>query len=174
MENKSENKVENKKISFKQIISAIEYFIIFSVIFINSVLVGKALKNPDKTPDILGKKAFVIVSGSMIPEIQIGDVVIVNDTTDVKENDIIAFRNHSTVIVHRIIKTMDIDGKTMYQTKGDNNNIADIELVSESNIEGVYIGKIPYIGKLLMFLYNNLAIIVVVVIIILIIKNFVL
>lgn len=186
MENKSENKIDNniesnvrnnvetKKISFKQILSAIEYFIIFSVIFLNSVLVGKALKNPDKTPDLFGKKAFVIVSGSMIPEIQIGDVVIVNETTDVKENDIIAFRNHSTVIVHRIIKTMDIDGEVMYQTKGDNNNIADVELVRESNIEGVYVGKIPYIGKILMFLYNNLAVVVVVVIVILIIKNFVL
>ena len=116
------------------------------------------MNNPNKTPNLFGKKAFIIISGSMIPEIQIGDVVIVNDTRD------------STVIVHRIVKEMNINGEVMYQTKGDNNNVEDKELAPKSTVEGVMIGKIPAIGKVLMWLYNHLSIVIVVLIAILILR----
>lgn len=170
IDNKSSNKSRNKK--YKQVKNIIEYTIIFLVIFANAFLIFQSVRNPSKTPSIAGKKAFVIISGSMIPEIQIGDVVIINDTNDVKINDVIAFRRDSTVIVHRIIKQMDVNGKVMYQTKGDNNNVADSELVEVETIEGKYIGKIPYIGKFLMLLYNNLTIVIVAVIFLLIIRYY--
>ena len=108
----------------------------------------------------------------MIPKIQIGDVVIINETNDVKVDDIIAFRRDSTVIVHRIIKQMEVNGKIMFQTKGDNNNVADSELVEIETLEGKYVGKIPYIGKFLMLLYNNLTLVIVAAIFILIIKYY--
>ena len=138
----------------------------------NVVLIFESVSNPNKTPSIFGKKAFVIVSGSMIPEIQIGDIVIIKDDNNVKIGDIIAFRRDSTVIVHRIINELNVNGDVMYQTKGDNNNIADTELVGINTIEGKYISKIPIIGKALMFLYNNLSIVIVVLIIVLIVKYF--
>ena len=138
--------------------------------FFNAILIFQSINNPNKTPNLFGKKAFIIISGSMIPEIQIGDVAIVNDTDAVKIGDVIAFRRESTVIVHRIVKEMDINGEVMYQTKGDNNNVEDKELAPKSTIEGVMIGKIPAVGKVLMWLYNNLYIVVVVLIAILIIK----
>ena len=160
---------DNKRKKIKDII---EYAIVFLVIIINVSLITKSVKNPNKTPDFLGKKAFVIISGSMIPEIEIGDVVIINDTQDVDINDIISFRRDSNVIVHRIVNKMEVNGKTMYQTKGDNNNIPDTELVDVSDIEGIYINKIPYIGKLLILLYNNLSIVVVIIVLILIVKYY--
>ena len=163
-------KVKNKKSKSKKIINIIEYIIIFLVISANVLLIFQSMNNPNKTPSLFGKKAFVIISGSMIPEIQIGDVVIINDTNDVKVGDIIAFRRDSTVIVHRIVKEMNVNGQTMYQTKGDNNNVEDKELVTVPTIEGLLIGKIPFIGKILMWLYNNLSIVIVVIIIILIIR----
>ena len=165
------NKSENKKM-FKKVNNIIEYTIIFLVIFVNAILIFQSVHNPSKTPSIFGKKAFVIISGSMIPEIQIGDVVVVNETDDVHVGDVIAFRRESTVIVHRIVKEMNINGAIMYQTKGDNNNVEDKELVGMSAIEGVMIGKIPFIGKILMWLYNNLSIVIAVVIILFIIKYY--
>lgn len=171
--NKSEENSKFSKVSkSSKIKDIIEYTIVFLVIIVNVFLIIKSVKNPNKTPDFFGKKAFVIVSGSMIPEIEIGDIVIINDTQDVNINDIIAFRRDSNIIVHRIINKMEVNGKTMYQTKGDNNNIPDTELVDVSDIEGIYINKIPYIGKLLMFLYNNLAIVVVIIVVILIVKYY--
>ena len=166
----NEKKVERSKL--KKIINIIEYVVIFLVIFVNAVLIIESVNNPNKTPSFLGRKAFVIISGSMIPEIQIGDVVLVKETENVHVGDIIAFRRDSSVIVHRIVKEMNIKGNVMYQTKGDNNNIEDAELVDVSTIEGVSTGKIPYIGKVPMWLYNHLYIVIVVLIFILIVKYF--
>lgn len=167
---KKQCKKSNNKL--KKIISIIEYIIVSFIILVNIMIMYKAIHNPNKTPDIFGKKAFVIVSGSMIPQIKIGDIVIINDTKDVKINDIIAFRRDSNVIVHRIVNEMKVNGKVMYQTKGDNNNICDAELVDISDIEGIYAGKVPYIGNILIMLYNNLAIVVVIVVVILIIRYY--
>lgn len=156
----------------KKIINVIEYIVIFLVIFVNAMLIIKSTREPDKTPDLFGKKAFIIVSGSMIPTIQIGDVVFVDANKQVETGDIIAFRKNTSVIVHRVIKSIDLEENTMFQTKGDNNDTADLELVTADKVEGVYQFKIPYIGKLLMLLYNNLAIVIVIVVVILLIKNF--
>lgn len=164
--------IKKQNTKFKKVKNIIEYIIIFVVILINGILIFQAKDNPNKTPSFFGKKAFVIISGSMIPEIQIGDIAIVNNTDLCDVGDIIAFRRNSTVIVHRIVKEMYVNDAVMYQTKGDNNNVADAELVDISSIEGVYIGKIPYVGKILMWLYNNLAIVIVVIIIILILKYY--
>lgn len=169
---KHTQKSDNKKTKLKKAINIIEYLVIFIIIFVNALFIVKSIKNPNKTPDLQGKKAFIIVSGSMIPTINIGDVVIIHDTNQIQVNDIIAFRKDSMVIVHRVIKEMNVSGQVMYQTKGDNNNIADLELVDISTVEGVYSFKIPFIGKILLFLYENLAIIVVTIMLILIIKYF--
>lgn len=167
MKNKSKNKEKIKKI-----FNIIEYVVVFLVIIINAILIFQSVRNPSKAPSLFGKKAFVIISGSMIPEIQIGDVVITNNSNQFNVGDVIAFRNDSTVIVHRIIKELNVNGNLMYQTKGDNNNVADKELVAISTIEGVMIWKIPFIGRILMWLYRNLFIVIAVLIVIIILKFF--
>lgn len=161
------------KSTFKKIINIIEYSIIFIVVFCNGFLIGRAFKNPNKTPDLFGEKAYIIVSGSMIPTIQIGDVVLVHSTEDANIGDVIAFKRQSKIIVHRVVDEKKINGKTMYQTKGDNNNIADLELVDKHDIEGVQNGKIPYIGNIIIFLYEHLAIVVVVLVLIMLIRLFI-
>lgn len=166
------SKYKSEKSRFRKVTNIIEYIIIFIVIFVNAVLVFESVNNPNKTPSIFGTKAFVIISGSMIPSIDIGDVVVVREKDDVKVEDVIAFRRDSSVIVHRVVKEMQINGKKMFQTKGDNNNVADSELVDTKAIEGVMIGKIPFIGRILMWMYNNLSIVIVGIVIILIIRYF--
>ena len=49
-----------KKSKFKKIINIIEYTIIFLIILVNAILIIKSVKNPEKTPDLFGKKAFII------------------------------------------------------------------------------------------------------------------
>ena len=169
MENNSVDRIRVKK-KIKKTINIIEYVILFTVIFVNIILVFESVHNPSKTPSIFGKKAFVIISGSMIPEIQIGDVVIVKDTETVNINDVIAFRKDSSVIVHRLVNKMNVKGTIMYQTKGDNNNIADSELVAPKDVEGVMIGKIPFIGKIIMWIYNNLSVFIVIVILLIVMR----
>lgn len=164
------NKLKKGKEKVKKVINIIEYVIVFTVILVNAILIFQSVYKPNKTPNIFGNKAFVIISGSMIPEIDIGDIVFTKETNNFKPGDIIAFRRDSSVIVHRIVKEMDINGEAMFQTKGDNNNIEDKELVGKSTIEGVVFGKIPFIGKILMALYNHLLIVIIVLVAFLIIK----
>lgn len=108
--------------------------------------------------------AYVVLTGSMLPEIQVNDVVITKkvDASELKERDIITFasadsRFRGTIITHRIIKKnppTETEGYT-FQTRGDNNNVADNALVPESNIYGKVILKIPKLGYLQEFLATD-------------------
>ena len=105
--------------------------------------------------------AYVVLTGSMLPEIEVYDVVVTKkiDATKLKEGDVITFssadsRFLNTIITHRIIKKnppSETEGYT-FQTKGDNNNVADSALVPENRIFGKVILKIPKLGYLQEFL----------------------
>ena len=108
--------------------------------------------------------AYVVLTGSMLPEIQVYDVVITKkvDAKDLNEGDVITFasadsRFLGTIITHRIIKKNPKTGTEGYtfQTKGDNNNVADSALVPEDNIYGKVILKIPKLGYLQEFLASD-------------------
>ena len=108
--------------------------------------------------------AYVVLTGSMLPQIQVKDVVVTKKTkpTDLKEGDVITFasadtRFLGTIITHRIIKK-NYDAQTKsytFQTKGDNNNVADSALVPQNNIYGRVILKIPKLGYLQEFLATD-------------------
>ena len=84
------------------------------------------------------------------------------DAKDLKEGDIITFassdsRYAGTIITHRIIKTYydPTTKKYTFESKGDNNNVADNALVEEQNIYGKVILKIPKLGYLQLFLASK-------------------
>ena len=144
---------------------------IFIFIFFDMFLLYKVANYKNKTISIFGKKAFVVISGSMVPEIQVGDIVIMNGSNDANVGDIIAFRRNSKVIVHRVMQRINLKGKIVYTTKGDNNAIADSGFVDKSMVEGVYLTKIPAIGSVIMYISDNLEGIIAVVIIAVVCKH---
>jgi signal peptidase len=91
---------------------------------------------------------YVVASGSMIPVLQVYDVLIVQGHVpfeDVKVGDIIVFNRpsgHDRVIVHRVAAIIDDDPKTI-RTKGDANPASipgtDFPITKEE-----YIGKVAY------------------------------
>ena len=108
--------------------------------------------------------AYVVLTGSMLPDIQVYDVVVTKktDPKDLKEGDIITFASSdtrflNTIITHRIIKKYyDAEKKEYtFQSKGDNNNVADSALVQSNNIYGKVILKIPKLGYLQDFLASK-------------------
>ena len=114
---------------FKYII----YSILIIVLLINFIIIIQSKINKDKVPSIFGYKPFIVLSGSMQPNIVIGDLVFVKSTSVDKldVNDVIAFRDDdNTVTTHRIVS---IDTKTFgercFVTKGDSNNVKDEKLV---------------------------------------------
>jgi len=91
----------------------------------------------------------VLVSGSMSPTINRGDVVIVEQVdsdSDVEVSDIIMFNTGKYDVVHRVVEIKYVNGAIKYITKGDDNEKADSLDIEIRNISGVVIAKIPYLG----------------------------
>jgi len=92
---------------------------------------------------------YVVASGSMIPELEVYDVLIVQGHKpfeDIEIGDIIVFNrpsDHNRVIVHRVISITDDDPKTL-RTKGDANP-ASIPGTDFPITQDEYIGKVEYI-----------------------------
>ena len=91
--------------------------------------------------DMFGYTFFEVATGSMADTINIGDVVVVKVNDEVKENDIIVYKEENSFITHRIIK---IDGQNLI-TRGDANNSED-KPIKSSQILGKVIYTIPKIG----------------------------
>lgn len=91
---------------------------------------------------------LVIGSGSMTGTINMGDGMVYEtyDGRDVEEGDIIMFNANGLKVVHRIIEKKVINGQIQYITKGDANMEKDDGYITNSDIIGLYICKIPYAG----------------------------
>ena len=94
--------------------------------------------------------ALAVASGSMVPAIDKGDVVIVekiNDNyTSLEVGDVIAFKYSDTIIIHRIVNIVVDRGEYFFYTKGDSNKDADSFVIENDMIEGIVKMRIPYIG----------------------------
>jgi len=92
----------------------------------------------------------VILTGSMEPFMYSGDVAILKnvEVSEIEVGDVIQFWVNDYYIVHRVIG---ID-EGMYQTKGDNNNSADSELVVYEQIKGKVSYVVPNLGHPVLFM----------------------
>lgn len=84
---------------------------------------------------------FEVGSNSMAPTITTDDILIVKLTDDVKENDIITFKDGDNFITHRLIS---IENST-YKTKGDANNTVD-KNIAKKEVIGKVVKIIPSAG----------------------------
>lgn len=94
---------------------------------------------------------IAIVSNSMVPVYYRGDVLIYEkfsqeELKKLKEGNIIVYKIGDKYVAHRIKNVVMEDGKIKFLTKGDNNQSDDGVLVNISDIKGVYVGSIKYIG----------------------------
>jgi len=101
---------------------------------------------------------IVIASGSMVPNINKGDVVVIEkieDNYDLLElNQVIAYKYNNIIVVHRLVKMVKIDNEYYYYTKGDANNAIDNYIITKDMIIGIVNYKIPYIGYPSVWLRN--------------------
>jgi len=97
-----------------------------------------------------GFQPTVIYSGSMNPEIEIGDIVVIKeiDVGEIKEGDIIGYIDSDlkVPIIHRVIDKNMQGEIPIFITKGDANNAPDEKPVFEQQITGKKMFTIPKIG----------------------------
>ena len=93
--------------------------------------------------------ALAIASGSMTPNVNKGDIVIVEKSSDYKSiepGQIIAFKHENITVVHRLVKKVKEGNNYYFYTKGDANEDEDGYPISEDMIIGIVNIKIPYLG----------------------------
>ncbi len=96
-----------------------------------------------------GYGTFIVLSGSMEPEIHTGSVVAVKTQDEYKIGDVITFGENTKSkkpTTHRITEVNDSKEGNIYTTKGDANNSEDQKTVKEDEILGRVFFSIPYIG----------------------------
>ena len=101
-------------------------------------------------------KPVAIASGSMQPELYVGDVVIIKkcNSNDVEEGDIIEYQMEGYTVIHRVKHKNQKNGKFTFITQGDNNNTEDSEPVSEEQLIGKVIFKIRFLGYPAIWIHN--------------------
>ena len=100
-------------------------------------------------PRFAGIDQFVVVSGSMEPEIPVGSMVYAAQTepSTLEPGDVIVFYNSNeanTPVTHRVVENHVADGEII--TKGDANDQNDFTPVVYSNIVGKMVMHIPMLG----------------------------
>lgn len=104
----------------------------------------QAMNNPNELPAIFGYKMLSVLSGSMSPVFEAGDIILIKEVREIKEGDIITYQINNSFVTHRVEEIqLGLDGQAVYYTKGDANNIQDGYTVSFENIEGIYQWRIP-------------------------------
>jgi signal peptidase len=117
---------------------------------------------------------MVVSSGSMIPTLNVGDIIIVRgiDPQAVTVGTIIIFHSpyeYDMPIVHRVIAVDHQGNLISFETKGDNNPGPDGWRVPAENLMGVYVAKVPYVGLLSLELRGPLGVTLIILLVALII-----
>jgi len=103
-----------------------------------------------------GYNLYLVRSESMRPAINIGDLIITGPMNgpingEVKPGTIITYEYSNELVTHRV---RSIDGKTVV-TKGDATEDPDPWSVAMSDVRGVYLFKIPFMGYLTNFVQSK-------------------
>jgi signal peptidase len=143
--------------------------ILIPILLINLTLIAKSYINKDKVPSISGIFPLIVLTDSMDPEIESGDLIICHTikAEDVKVEDVISFfdpaGNGTSIVTHRVIEIVEEDGEIKFRTKGDFNNTEDKDLVPAENLVGIYQSRIAGAGKIAMFMQSTAGLIICVV-----------
>lgn len=91
--------------------------------------------------------AYVVLSGSMEPEIPTGSVVVVDGRKkEWNPGDVITYRRGNMVVTHRIVEKSEEKSEEGYCTKGDANAEEDAGIVLEKQVIGNVIVALPWLG----------------------------
>ena len=143
--------------------------ILVPVLMINLTLIFKSFTNKEEVPDFAGVLPLIVLTDSMDPVIESGDLIICRtaEPQQVKVGDVISFfdpaGNGSSIVTHRVIEILEKDGETQFRTRGDNNNTEDQLPVSEADLVGIYQFRIAGAGHVALFMQSTPGLIVCVV-----------
>lgn len=103
-------------------------------------------------------RILTIASGSMVPTLHVGDVVLITHVTspaDVHVGELVAYNapylSPEGPVVHRVISIHTNQTGTWYRFKGDANPAPDPRPARFEQIDGSVVASVPWIGYLVLF-----------------------
>ncbi|MCC7372261.1 MAG: signal peptidase I [Chloroflexi bacterium] len=119
------------------------------------LLVGVMLAGA--APALIGYESYVVLSGSMEPTLQVGDLAVVGPVRpeDLQVRDIISYRTPirpNVVVTHRLVGISTNEaGRLLFETRGDANDSVDQVEVDAQAVLGRVVYGVPKIGYLVQF-----------------------
>lgn len=126
------------------------YFVVIFMILLNIFSINNK--------SFFGFRVYRVISGSMQPTLQIGDIIIIRKEKEYHINDIITYDIGLTTVTHRI-KSIDNNGVV---TKGDANDVND-DVFNVDKIVGKYFFRISMISLFSNIMIGNSVFIVLIV-----------
>lgn len=165
-DNKKEKEESTLSYKVMTIVGIILCIILVPILIVNITLIIRSHTNPGKVPNFGSVVPLIVLTDSMYPNIQSGDLIICNtlEAEEVNEGDVIAFfdpaGNGSSVVTHRVIEVTEKNGVITWRTQGDANNTPDSSLVPADNLVGRYKLRIAGAGNVAMFMQTTQGLIV--------------
>jgi len=99
---------------------------------------------------------YLVRSESMRPAVNMGDLIITGPLNgpingELKPGTIVTYEHSEELVTHRVLS---VDGETIV-TKGDAVEDPDPWSITTSNVRGIYLFKIPYIGYVTSFVQTK-------------------
>jgi signal peptidase len=163
----------------KKIASVISVIITAMIVVLTVYIIANIViaKKEDRPVEIFGYSSAIVLSGSMEPEINKGDLIVFTkaEIEDLKIGDDVVFVAGSGFyslqgenIVHRVVALVTKEGNILYEmpedmqgievvavkTKGVANNTADSDNVTADNLLGTCVYNSAFLGGLIIFFVN--------------------
>lgn len=152
------------------IFGAVVCVILLPILIINITLIVRSITNQNEVPSVGGIFPLIVLTDSMYPEIQSGDLIIcrAEEPENIQVGDVIAFfdpaGNGTSIVTHSVAQITQAGGQTAWITRGIANNADDAMPVPADKLVGIYHGKrIPGLGNVVMFMQTTAGLIVCVV-----------
>ena len=127
---------------------------ILIVVLVFTLVVFFTARINGSTPSVFGYSIYRVSSGSMEPELKVGDIIldkVVDNPEYLKVGDVITFKSDDygdLLVTHKVIKApYEDNGKLMLQTKGVANELED-KPISTDKVKGIMICKVDYLDTL--------------------------
>ncbi|HSK69081.1 MAG TPA: signal peptidase I [Candidatus Limnocylindria bacterium] len=101
-------------------------------------------------PMVLGYSPLIVVSGSMSPAVEAGDLIVIGRRDAYRPGDVVTFRDGGSLVTHRLVTLED----GMAVTRGDANNTED-KPFPVSDIVGGMALRVPGLGSTALFLRSR-------------------
>ena len=132
---------------------------VFLVLLIILVVLVFISRISGKSPSLFGYHVFRVQTDSMVPTLEVGDVILVKNVSaediavgDIITYDVISGELAGQTITHRVVEEPEIrDGVYYYRTKGDREGAVMDEEFPYDRVEGKYVRTLPVFDKVYTF-----------------------